>query len=105
MHGEKRSTVTDETITRRIRDEIIPILYQVVLNDEIRYRNPHSVACWEKNSCTNTDCPAYGQGLSAGDLLERADEAMYKAKSEGKNKVARYGLECVGQDRCNPESR
>lgn len=35
----------------------------------------------------------YGSGMSAGALLKQADLAIYKAKSEGKNRVVRYGMD------------
>lgn len=35
----------------------------------------------------------YRNGISASQLLEQADEAMYKAKSQGKNKAARFGID------------
>lgn len=35
----------------------------------------------------------YEEGITAEKLIKRADEAMYKAKMEGKNKVIRYGMD------------
>lgn len=61
MHEEKGRNASDEIISKRIREEIIPILYQVVRNDEERFHNPHAAVCWQKNGCTNTDCPAYAK--------------------------------------------
>ncbi|HYS44387.1 MAG TPA: GGDEF domain-containing protein [Geobacteraceae bacterium] len=56
----KKLTVSGETICNRIREEIIPILYQVVHNDVIKFQNPHIVPCWEAKKCEKIDCPAYG---------------------------------------------
>lgn len=55
-----RQAVSSETICNRIREEIIPILYQVVRNDEIMFHNPHIVHCWEKKGCEKRDCVAHG---------------------------------------------
>lgn len=55
-----KQAVSSETICDRIREEIIPILYQVAGNDEITFHNPHSVHCWEKNDCKKADCVAHG---------------------------------------------
>lgn len=60
MLGKMNSDAGDG-VCDRIRKEIIPILYQVVHSDEIIFRNPHRVRCWEKTGCHGTDCPAYGQ--------------------------------------------
>ncbi|MCM2359881.1 MAG: diguanylate cyclase [Geobacteraceae bacterium] len=35
----------------------------------------------------------YGEGMTAGALIKQADLAIYKAKSEGKNRVIRYGID------------
>jgi two-component system cell cycle response regulator len=35
----------------------------------------------------------YELGMSAVEFIKRADEAMYKAKSEGKNIAIRYGID------------
>jgi len=35
----------------------------------------------------------YELGMSVSALIKRADEAMYKAKSEGKNITIRYGID------------
>ena len=56
----KKPTVSGEAICNRIREEIIPILYQVVHNDGITFHNPHVVHCWETKKCERIDCPAYG---------------------------------------------
>ena len=55
-----KQAVSDETICNRIREEIIPILYQVVRNDEIMFHNPHIVRCWERKGCDKSDCVAHG---------------------------------------------
>lgn len=60
MHGKKQADPV-ETICDRMREELIPILYQVVQSDEIRFLNPAAIRCWDKNECVNTDCPAYGK--------------------------------------------
>lgn len=36
---------------------------------------------------------SYVNGMTLGALLEQADAAVYKAKSEGKNKVNRFGID------------
>lgn len=51
-----KQAVSDETICDRIREEIIPILYQVTRNDEIMFHNPHIVHCWERKGCDKSDC-------------------------------------------------
>ena len=51
--------VSAETICNRIREEIIPILYQVASNDEIRFYNRHIGRCWERKGCQRSDCIAY----------------------------------------------
>lgn len=56
----KKGTDAANAVCDRIREEIIPILYQVVQSDETRFQNPHAVRCWERKGCTKTDCPAYG---------------------------------------------
>jgi diguanylate cyclase (GGDEF)-like protein len=33
----------------------------------------------------------YDRGMTAEQLIKQADDAMYKAKTTGKNKVVRYG--------------
>lgn len=55
-----KQAVSDETICNRIREEIIPILYQVTRNDEIMFHNPHIVHCWERKGCDKSDCVAHG---------------------------------------------
>ena len=55
-----KQAVSSEAICNRIREEIIPILYQLVWNDEITFHNPHVVPCWEKKGCAKTDCLAHG---------------------------------------------
>lgn len=57
---ENSQTDSDETIRDRIRNEIIPILYQVASAEKNRYQNPHIVLCWIKKGCEKTECPAYG---------------------------------------------
>lgn len=55
-----REVVSDETVCNRIREEIIPILYQVVSDNEARFHNPHIDRCWESKGCQKTDCAGYG---------------------------------------------
>lgn len=49
-----------DTVCDRIREEIIPILYQVAVDQEVMYHNPHRVTCWERKGCSRTDCPGHG---------------------------------------------
>jgi diguanylate cyclase (GGDEF)-like protein len=60
MRGKKNSDST-EIICDRMREEIIPMLYQVVQSEDITFQNPHRVSCWRKKGCLKTDCPAYQQ--------------------------------------------
>ncbi|HBG05058.1 MAG TPA: hypothetical protein DDY22_05775 [Geobacter sp.] len=66
MHVKKQSECcngnsgSDETICNRIREEIVPLLYQVVNSEEVRFHNAHMAHCWEKKGCVKTDCPGYG---------------------------------------------
>ena len=56
----KKLAVSGEAICSRIREEIIPVLYHVVHDDEITFQNPHVVHCWERKKCERVECPAYG---------------------------------------------
>ena len=58
MSGKKQAD-SDDTIRDRIRNEIIPILYNFARNDEMKFQNPHIVNCWEIKGCEMKDCPAY----------------------------------------------
>lgn len=60
MSGKKPAE-SDETIRDRIRNEIIPILYNFARNDDLKFQNPHIVNCWERKGCEMKDCPAYGK--------------------------------------------
>jgi diguanylate cyclase (GGDEF)-like protein len=53
-----------DTVCIRIREEIIPILYQVVADDDVMYQNPHRVSCWRRKGCSRSDC----QGHADSDL-------------------------------------
>jgi diguanylate cyclase (GGDEF)-like protein len=57
---EKKPADSDENIRDRIRNEIIPILYNFARLDEMKFQTPHFVNCWERKGCEMKDCPAYG---------------------------------------------
>lgn len=59
MHRQDKE-YQSEVIFKRIRTEIIPILYQAVHDDEILFQNPNVISCWERKGCERSDCPANG---------------------------------------------
>lgn len=79
---------TDTTIAlavaERIRETFGKEPFAVEENDEIRKTVYLTLSI---------GLATYGPGMSAGALLKQAELAIYKAKSEGKNRVARYGID------------
>jgi diguanylate cyclase (GGDEF)-like protein len=49
-----------DIVCSRIREEIIPVLYRVVIDDEVMYHNLHRVSCWQRKGCSRTDCLGHG---------------------------------------------
>lgn len=56
----KKPVDSGEVIRDRIRNEIIPILYEFAQLDTAKFQNSHSVRCWESKGCEMKDCPGYG---------------------------------------------
>jgi two-component system cell cycle response regulator len=59
--GENARADSGEAVRDRIRNEIIPILYNFVRHDDMKFQNPHFVNCWEMKGCEMKECPAHGK--------------------------------------------
>lgn len=50
-----------ESILQRIRKDILPIFERAVKDDEVIFKNPNLVNCWEMKDCKRTDCDGMKQ--------------------------------------------
>ena len=78
-----KAAVDDATHAFQVAQKILAVLNEPYLLDTVQHRITPSIGI------ALTD----GEALSAGDLLKRADMAMYKAKTEGRNAIRFFNTE------------
>ncbi len=56
-----RQAHTSEQILEHLRREILPLFDQAITNDEVVFKNPNLVDCWQEKTCTKKECPSFDQ--------------------------------------------
>jgi len=85
--GDQRSS----SLAHRLRNEIMPLLEELILRGEVRFDNPHLIDCREALDCTQEECPYYKRqdswrcwhtsntmcfGRQQGDFLQKFQECI-----------------------------
>ena len=84
---QKNNESSFETISRRINEEIIPLLQKAVHDNEIIFQNPNIPSCWEIKKCTKKDCQEFGKiaarcWQTAGTFCGGKVQGVFAAKYE-----------------------
>ncbi len=52
---------TSEQILEHLRTEILPLFDRAITDDNVVFKNPNLIDCWQEKTCTREECPSFNK--------------------------------------------